>query len=138
VKQTRDLTRPRAVASRFRTEFGAVLEPMVETTPGAIAAVLSDDQGNAIDFAHDPAEISDIDVQLLGAQIGQTILALETIYRRHHLHRPALLVESAQHGLLTASLREHYILVLLLDHRSNVAAAFTAFAHARDHLTALL
>ena len=130
--------RPRAVQARFGTEFGAVLEPMVETTPGAIAAVLSDEQGDAIDFAHDPAEIEDVDVQLLGAQIGQTVLALEKIYRRHQLDRPALLVESDQHGLLACSLRDHYILALLLERKSNVGAAFAAFGKARARLDALL
>lgn len=128
----------RAIKSRFGTEFGAVLEPMVETTPGAVAAVLSDEQGDAIDFAHDPNEISDLDVQLLGAQIGQTVLALEKVYRRHRLDEPALLVESAHHGLLACSLRGHYILAMLLDRRSNVAAAFTAFARATKSLDALL
>jgi hypothetical protein len=135
---TRDLARPRAVASRLGTEFGAVLSPMVETTPGAIAAVLSDDQGDAIDFAHDPAEISDVDVQLLGAQIGQTVLALERTYLRHRLGRSALLLESDQHGLLTCALHEHYVLALLLERRSNVAAAFTAFEMARHRLAGLL
>jgi hypothetical protein len=131
-------TRPRAVASRFGTEFGAVLEPMVEMTPGAVAAVLSDDQGDAIDFAHDPAEISEIDVQLLGAQIGQTVFAMEKIYRRHQLVEPSMLVESAQHGLLTCSLRGQYILALLLERQSNVGAAFAAFDHARKRLGEML
>jgi hypothetical protein len=135
---TRPPTRPRAVACRFGTEFGAVLEPMVDMTPGAVAAVLSDDQGDAIDFAHDPAEISEIDVQLLGAQIGQTVLAMEPIYRRHQLVGPSMLVESAQHGLLACSLRGHYILALLLERKSNVGAAFAAFDHARRRLDALL
>lgn len=130
--------RPRAISSRFGTEFGAVLQPMVETTPGAIAAVLCDEQGDAIDFVHDPTEIEDVDVQLLGAQIGQTVLALERIYRRHQLDRPSLLVESAQHGLLACSLRDHYILALLLESRSNVGAAFAAFGRARIVLDELL
>jgi hypothetical protein len=122
------------VKCRFGTEFGAVLEPMVESTPGAVAAVLSDDQGDAIDFAHDEAEISELDVQLLGAQIGQTILAMERIYRRHHLVE----LESAQHGLLACSLRGHFVLALLLERRSNVAAAFAAFDAARGKLEGLL
>jgi predicted regulator of Ras-like GTPase activity (Roadblock/LC7/MglB family) len=126
------------VACRFGTEFGAVLEPMVEMTPGAVAAVLSDDQGDAIDFAHDPAEISEIDVQLLGAQIGQTVFAMEKIYRRHQLVEPSMLVESAQHGLLACSLREQYILALLLERQSNVGAAFAAFDHARRRLGEML
>lgn len=120
------------------TEFGLVLEAMVETTPGAVGAVLCDDQGDAIDFARDATQIGEIDVQLLGAQIGQTVLELESVYRRHRLDEPCLVMESGGQGLVASAVEHHYVLAMLLDHRSNVAAGLTAFARARVALAQLL
>jgi hypothetical protein len=120
------------------TEFGAVLQAMVTTTPGALGAVLSDDHGDAIDFAYDRTRLTAVDVQLLGAQLGQTLFKLEPTYARHALPGAAVLVESEAHSLLASALAGQYVMAMLLEHRSNVAAAFAAFATARDELTALL
>lgn len=128
----------RPIHSRLGTEFGRVLAPLVEHTPGAVAAVLSDEQGDAIDFAHDPEEISDLDVQLLGAQIGQSVLRLHLSARRHRLQAPCLLVEARTSRFVAGAVADDYILALLLDRGANVARALEAFDRVRVRLAMLL
>lgn len=128
----------RRVRSRLGTEFGRLLEPLVMVVPGGIAAVLSDDAGEALDFAHDPEEISALDVQLLGAQIGQSLHLLDAAARRHRLKEPSLLLETPTQKLLAASLDGAFTLALLLDGRANLSKAFTGFAQIRIRLEQLL
>lgn len=126
------------VRSRLGTEFGRLLERLVVQTPGGVAAVLSDDVGEALDFAHDPAEISALDVQLLGAQIGQSLHLLDVSARRHRLRQPSLLLETPSQKLLAATLCGAFTLALLLDRRANIAKAFTTFETIRLGLERIL
>lgn len=125
------------IRCRLGTEFGRALAPLVASTPGARAAVLTDAQGDAIDFAHDPA-VEEIDVQLLGAQIGQTVLKLQESARRHLADHPAVLVEAVHGKFMAGAVAELYIVALLLDPRSNVGAAWPAFEQTRAELDQLL
>jgi predicted regulator of Ras-like GTPase activity (Roadblock/LC7/MglB family) len=129
---------PRLILCRLDTEFGRELAPLVATIPGARGAVLSDSQGDAIDFAHHPADISELDVQLLGAQIGQAMLRLSGGSARHHLHDPAVLVEGTEANLVASAIAGTYILALLLDRRANLAVALSAFVRTRARIARLL
>ena len=66
----------RSVRSHLGTEFGEALEAMVRRTPGAFAGVVSDEEGYAIDYAHDVARIDGVEVQLVGAQFGVPLFRL--------------------------------------------------------------
>jgi len=128
----------RDVTSRLGTEFGLVLAPLVVRTPGAIASILSDDVGDAIDFAHDPAELPALDVQLVGAQIGQSLLRLHRAARRHRLTDPLVLLETRGQGLVASGVAETYVLALLLGPRANLARAMITFSIARRRIHDLL
>ena len=125
------------VRCRLGTEFGRALAPLVASTPGARAAVLTDAQGDAIDFAHDPA-VEEIDVQLLGAQIGLTVLRLQASARKHLADHPAVLVEAGGGSFMAGPVAELYIIALMLAPRSNVGAAWPAFQQVRAELDQLL
>ena len=129
---------PPPVRSRLHTEFGAILETIVRGVPGATAAVLSDDEGEAIDFAHRPDEVEALDVQLLGAQIGQAMLRTETTGERHDLRAPLVLVEAAVGAFVATTIHHEYILALLLRRRANVARALEVLAAGRSRLGPLL
>lgn len=126
------------VRSRLGTEFGRVLGPLVDQTPGAVAAVLSDEEGDAIDFAHQPGEIDEIDVQLLGAQIGHAVLNMQTTARRHRLGSPSILVDARGGRFVAAAVADTYILALLLSRRANVGRALESFERVRRVIGDLL
>lgn len=128
----------RVVVSRLRTEFGRVLATLVNETPGAVAAVLTDEEGDAIDYAHDRTELSELDVQLLGAQVQQAVLALDRSAKRHRLREPMCLLETEAQKLVAGAVGEQYVMALLLEERANVARGLSAFRRARRLLTRML
>lgn len=128
----------RKVASRLGTEFGEALRTMLERTPGALAGVVSDDQGLAIDYAHVPSMIDGIDVQLLGAQLGLPLLRLHRTAAALGITAPMLMLETCTHSLVASPVSDAFIVAMLLDHRANLGLALSAFARSRDTLQALL
>ncbi len=129
--------RPHLV-SHLRTEFGEVLSSMVRSTPGSVAAVFSDETGYAIDFVHDPKQIDEVDVQLLAAQIGQSVLKLEQSVRTRYGEASSVLLETRSQSLIGAAVSQGYIVALLLGKRANVGQALKAFGEARDALQAFV
>jgi hypothetical protein len=132
------MMRGRLVHSPLATEFGRVLASMVLAVPGALAAVLSDDEGNAIDYVHDPRVISELDIQLVGAQIGQSILRLDESARRRGISGPALLVEAHQQAFAASAVAERFVVALMLERRANFARALDMLLDGRTVLTPLL
>jgi hypothetical protein len=132
------MMRGRLVHSPLATEFGRVLASMVLAIPGALAAVLSDDDGDAIDFVHDPRVISELDVQLVGAQIGQCILRLDASARRRRISGPALLVEAERQAFAASAVAERFVVALILDRHANFARALDVLLDARGVLVPLL
>ena len=116
------MMRGRLVHSPLSTEFGRVLASLVLAAPGAVAAVLSDEEGDAIDFVHDPRVISELDVQLVGAQIGQAIIRRDESARRH-VGGGALLVEAEHQAFAACAVAERYVLALVLERHANFARA---------------
>jgi hypothetical protein len=129
--------RPR-LRSRLGTEFGDVLERLIRQIPGALAAVVSDGDGDAIDFAHDPGETREIDVELLGAQLGQVVRRTHLTGAQHEMPRPIILLEATRRTFMTALVTPPYLVALLLRRRANVAVALTALEDARGQLETLL
>jgi hypothetical protein len=131
------MMRGRLVHSPLATEFGRVLASMVLAAPGAVAAVLSDDDGDAIDFVHDPRVISELDIQLVGAQIGQSILRMDAAARRH-VRGPAILIEAEQQAFAASAVAERYVLAMVLERHANFARALDVMLDGRLLLVPLL
>ena len=130
--------KPPHITSRLGTEFGEALRTMVLRTPGAVAGVVSDDEGDAIDYAHDPDRIDGLDVQLLGAQLGPPLFRLRDTAHDQGLEHPLLLIETLSHNLVASPVGGVFVIALLLDRRANLGRAMACFTRGRDTLQALL
>jgi predicted regulator of Ras-like GTPase activity (Roadblock/LC7/MglB family) len=127
------------IVTRGRSEFGEELAELVLAVPGALGAVITDGRGFTVDFAHVPASVDDIDVQLAGAQFGQAAGRIAWYTRRHRLGAPeAMLLECARGNLLIAPITGEYVLALLLRKTMNVARALREFPAARRRLLHLM
>lgn len=124
-------------ASALRTEFGRALEPLM-AVPGALGAVLSDDRGYAIDFVRDDDRISEIDLQIVGAQLGQPLQRLHASIRKGGWQSPIVVIETQQRAVLAGPLWEGFALAFLLQTPANVAMALRRFGVGRDRISALL
>lgn len=126
------------VQTRLGTEFGCALERMVLRTPGAYASVVSDEEGDAIDYAHDPDRIDGLEVQLLGAQLGMPLFKLHSTADAQGFTDPLLMVETRTHNLVASPVRHAFVVAMLLERRANLGLALEAFSDGRDALSALL
>ena len=84
------------------SEFGEALAAHVGETPAIRGAILTDAEGDPIDFAHRPAEVSALDLQIVGAQVEQTTLRAQAWCSYRGLGRCEILIE-ASHGLLLSA-----------------------------------
>ncbi len=128
----------RSVQMGLGTEFGEALQAMVERTPGAYAGVVSDGEGDAIDYAHDPERIDGLEVQLLGAQLGLPLGRLHHTADTHGIDDPLLLIETQTHNLVASPVGEGFVVAMLLERQANLGLALSAFATGRATLRGLL
>ena len=119
------------------TEFGRVLELVVQV-PGAAGAVLSDDRGYAIDYVRRGTGLTDLDVQLLGAQVGQALERLDLGLRPRGLRAPVVVLESPRRALLATSVDGTYAMALLILFPGNFALALQRFEDGRRDMARLL
>ena len=120
------------------SEFGEVMAQMMETTPGAIGTVLADARGEPIDFAHDPDEIDELEIQIVGAQIGQSIDRLNKTAIIFGLGHPTVLLHATRGNLLTRLLQTEYLLTVVLARSANIARAMDRFAQLSHDVDLLL
>lgn len=121
------------------SEFGLTLSQLLDRTPGAIGAVLCDGEGDAIDFAHRPAQITELDIQIAGAQVGQAIERIKGNAMLFGLGRfPRCLVECAGGMLIAAPVGSEYIFCAVLSRRANVGKAMQSFEVTQQALIGLL
>ncbi len=123
--------------SALRTEFGRLLETVM-TVPGVLGVVLSDDGGYAIDYVLNDRRISAIDVQIIGAQLGQPLHALGITAARHGLHAPITVLESEDRRLMAGVVAGEYIVAAMLAREANLALAMRRFEAACARLVSLL
>jgi len=119
-------------------EFGDKMASMMEDTPGAIGAVLADARGEPIDFAHDPERIDSLEIQIVGAQLGQSIERLRKTAVTFGLGHPTVLLHAKAGNLLTTPLHAEYLLTVVLARSANIARAMQGFARLADELRLLL
>jgi predicted regulator of Ras-like GTPase activity (Roadblock/LC7/MglB family) len=120
------------------SEFGEVLAELVESTPGAWGAVLSDSRGDPIDFAHRRSAISELDLQIAGAQVGQALARLQRTATAHGLGQVDVVIQGSRATLCSAQLFTDYLVTLMLDHDCNIARATERFSRVRASLRDML
>lgn len=123
--------------SAMRTEFGRVLENLMDV-PGSMGAVLVDEDGFAIDYVYDPEALQDLDVQLMGAQLGQMVARTQRSAAKHDLGTPVVLLEGERANLIAGPVGEIYVLTFMLRHHANVAQGLHHFEAVRSTVEHLL
>lgn len=120
------------------SEFGEALAELVESTPGAWGAVLSDEFGEAIDFAYRESEISELDLQIAGAQVGQAMARLQRTATVLGLGHADVILQGSRATLCTSQLFSQYLVTLLLGHDCNIARATRSFRQLSSRLREML
>ncbi|MEM7160176.1 MAG: roadblock/LC7 domain-containing protein [Myxococcota bacterium] len=131
----RDLSR--RIPSAMRSDFGRVIENLMDID-GARGAVLVDDDGYAIDWVFDPETLTELDIQLIGAQVGQTVNAMERSAAKLDLGNPVALVESKRGHLVLSPVSVHYVLAFVLDAQVDANRILDHFEAVRSTVEHLL
>ncbi len=84
------------------SEFGAALAIFVAGDPDTRGAIVTDAEGDPVDFAHRPRDVSALDLQIAGAQVEQTTTHVQAWCARHGLGSCEILIE-ASHGLILSA-----------------------------------
>lgn len=84
------------------SEFGAALAVFVADEPEVRGAIVTDAEGDPVDFAHRPLEVTALDLQIAGAQVEQTTTQVQAWCARHGLGSCEILIE-ASHGLILSA-----------------------------------
>ncbi len=116
----------RDLRTQVGTEFGETLLQLLVDVPDGRCAILVDEQGNAIDLAHAPADVDPLDVELYGAQFVQAIGHLAQTCGRFNLPLRTLILE-ATHGQMLAAALGPYAVMLVLHPHGNIGRALHAF-----------
>lgn len=126
--------------SGLGTEFGLVLRALVGDVAGARGAVLLDRDGNAIDYANDADAITELDLQIAGAQVTLALVETSDFAGRRGLGAPQVLVEGGGGSIMGTIVEpvDAVLLVLVLQRQANLGAAWRRFDAAQSRLAALL
>jgi predicted regulator of Ras-like GTPase activity (Roadblock/LC7/MglB family) len=125
------------IPSAMRSDFGRVLENLMDV-PGSMGAVLVDDDGYAIDYVHDPGRLAEIDVQLLGAQVGQVVARLQRSASKHDLGTAAVVLEGTRANLIAGAVGVDYVLAFLMTRSASVPQGLHHFEAVRSTIEHLL
>jgi len=95
------------------SEFGSLLADYAAADPSLRGAILTDEQGDPIDFTHRHALLSALDAQIAGAQVEQATLRLQAWCTRLGLGDCEILVEASHGVLLTGAPQRDCVLSCL-------------------------
>ncbi|MCA9651742.1 MAG: hypothetical protein H6712_08045 [Myxococcales bacterium] len=127
----------RRIPSAMRSDFGRVIENLMDIK-GARGAVLVDDDGYAIDYVYDPERMTELDVQLIGAQVGQTVHRMQASAAKLDLGTPLALLEGPSGLLVLGPAGMHYVLAFLLDEGVDSVRLLAHFEAVRSTIEHLL
>lgn len=120
----------RAMAELFSgySEFGRTLAGFLAREPTAHGGVLSDCEGDAVDYAFDPARTSELEVQILGAQVELAAWRVSAWTAARRLGGCEILIEASHGRLCCAFVDGNYVLAVVAggitgDHELDTAAA---------------
>lgn len=97
------------------SEFGVALADYLAAEPAARGGVLSDGEGDAVDFAYARDRLAELDAQILGAQLEHAARGMTAWAAARGLGRCEILLEASHGRLCSAFVAHAYVLVLLLD-----------------------
>jgi predicted regulator of Ras-like GTPase activity (Roadblock/LC7/MglB family) len=114
--------------------FRLILDELLVTTPGALAAIFLDWEGETVSLACD-RDLSDHSLRILGAYQGIFLTQLRAICAHTGAGEPRRFkIEFAGSSVLNYSVNESYYLVMLVDHDSNEGIAWRRLEKCRQKL----
>lgn len=119
------------------SEFGRVIENLMDV-PGSMGAVLADEDGYAIDYVHDPEALAELDVQLLGAQLGQIVASTTRSAAKLDLGTPVVLLEGDRANLIVGPVGIIYVLAFMLRCEADMMQGLHHFEAVRSTVEHLL
>jgi predicted regulator of Ras-like GTPase activity (Roadblock/LC7/MglB family) len=127
----------RRIPSAMRSDFGRIIENLMDV-PGSMGAVLVDDDDYAIDYVHDPEVLGELEVQLLGAQVGQIVAKVQRSTEKLDLGTAVIVVQGERASLLAGQVGNAYVLAFMLRHGADVDAGLHHFEAVRSTVEHLL
>lgn len=120
--------------------FEQILRESIATTPGAIGAIVLDQEGESIEFwAERVFDIGAEGLRAIGAYQGIYLADLKRICERAGAGRPIrFTTEFSNAKVLTWDLKEGYYLVLIVDPSANEGIAWHHLRSCRQRLLAEL
>lgn len=114
--------------------FRQILDELLATTPGALAAIFLDWEGETVALTCD-RDLSDHSLRILGAYQGIFLTQLRTICAQTGAGEPRRFkIEFAGSSVLNYDVRDGYYLVMLLDSASSESIAWRRLERCRDRL----
>lgn len=116
--------------------FRSILDQLLATTPGAVAIIFLDFQGETVELVCD-RDLSDHDLRIVGAYQGIFLSRLRELCARGDLGSPRRFkIEFEANMILSCDLKDGYYLVMLLDDKGNEGTAWHKLETCRERVLA--
>lgn len=120
------------------SEIGDRLGLFLDGVAGSLGAVVTDSYGDAIDYAFERGKASLMDVELTGAQLGQSIERLRSISVIFGLGDPSILLDGRDGSLLVSGIDHQCNLAIMLASGANLAQLWREVPALQQDLEVLL
>lgn len=110
------------------SEFGRTIAAFLAREPAVHGGVLSDGEGDAIDYAFDPARTGELDVQILGAQLELAAARMTAWTAARALGSCEILIEASHGRLCCGFVDGSYVLAVVAGPVAGDADTATAAA----------
>ena len=114
--------------------FRMILDQLLATTYGAMAAIFLDWEGETVELVCD-RDLNDHDLRIVGAYQGIYLTRLRELCARIGAGEPQRFkIEFAEAKLLSYDLKDGYYVVLLVDETANEGVAWRQLEGCRERL----
>ena len=116
--------------------FRLILDELLVTTHGALAALFLDFEGETVELVCD-RDLSDHNLRILGAYQGIFLMQLRTLCANVGAGEPRRFkIEFAEKAVLSYDVKDGYYVVLLVDNSFNEGVAWRRLERCREKLLA--
>ena len=116
--------------------FRLILDELLVTTHGALAALFLDFEGETVELVCD-RDLSDHNLRILGAYQGIFLMQLRTLCDNVVAGEPRRFkIEFAEKAVLSYDVKDGYYVVLLVDNSFNEGVAWRRLERCREKLLA--
>ena len=122
------------------SEFGTAMATFLAAAPEVRGAIVTDAEGDPVDFAHHTAAITALDLQIAGAQTEQVTRRMQAWCTRNNLGTCTIWIEASHGCLLSTVPGDDYVLAALHNPTPSTSAhdLLARFADLRNNVRELL